>query len=367
MTTGKVADCKAACKIDLKKGDIVVADRGYQDLELLKYWDGNRIKFVVRHSGGIRYDQLIEMDPKGGENEHIIRNEYIHMTAPESSVYDEPLRRVVVYNEQHGCTVGLPGNYLTLEAEEIAEIYRKRRYVESFFKELKQLPKIKTFIGTTKNALPAQIWTAMCAMLLVRFFQSKAKFKWHTSNLVIFLRMHLFCHVDLWSWLDCPYAYILASLANKTSQVEVEQIVGRILRLPGAVKHGRRSLNMSYVLITSNDFQNTLERIVAGLNNAGFTKRDCRVASAEDLPLPEPEPQPQPVIPLPVPPGPENEGTDSGTDDFINSDPSKVAERTPEQGTSAVDDMLAGALQQGPTLNRAWSRPAQAAKKHIFR
>ena len=205
MTTGKVADCKAARKIDLKKGDIVVADRGYQDFELLKYWDGNHIRFVVRHCEGIKYDQLIEMDLKEGENEHIIRDEYIRMTGQESSAYDEPLRRVVVYNEQHGYKVELLSNYLTLNAEEIAEIYRKCWYVESFFKELKQLLKIKTFIGTTKNALLTQIWTAMCAMLLVRFFQSKAKFKWHTSNLVIFLRMHLFCHVDLWSWLDCPF------------------------------------------------------------------------------------------------------------------------------------------------------------------
>ena len=165
---------------------------------------------------------------------------------------------------------------------------------------------------------------------------------------------------------DCPYAYILASLANKTSQVEVEQIVGRILRLPGAVKYGKKSLNMSYVLTSSNDFQNTLERIVAGLNNAGFTKRDCRVASAEDLPLPEPEPQPQPVIPLPVPPEPENEGTDSGTDDFINSDPSKVAVRTPEQGTSAVDDMLAGALQQGADFEQGLEQTGSGGEEtHI--
>lgn len=146
---------------------------------------------------------------------------------------------------------------------------------------------------------------------------------------------------------DCPYAYILASLANKTSQVEVEQIVGRILRLPGAVRHRPECLNMSYVLTSSNDFQNTLERIVAGLNNAGFTKRDCRVASAEDLPLPEQEPQVTPVMPFPVSPVPENGEDDSGMDDVINSDPSKVSGRTPEQGASTADGMLAGALQQG--------------------
>ena len=81
---------------------------------------------------------------------------------------------------------------------------------------------------------------------------------------------------------------------------------------------------------------------------------------------PEPEPQPQPVIPLPVPPEPENEGTDSGTDDFINSDPSKVAVRTPEQGTSAVDDMLAGALQQGADFEQGLEQTGSGGEEtHI--
>lgn len=70
---------------------------------------------------------------------------------------------------------------------------------------------------------------------------------------------------------DCPFAYILASLANRTSQVDVEQIVGRILRLPYTRKHPVPALNMSYVLTSSADFKHTLDGIVKGLNNAGFT------------------------------------------------------------------------------------------------
>ncbi len=84
---------------------------------------------------------------------------------------------------------------------------------------------------------------------------------------------------------DCPFAYVLASLANKTSQVDVEQILGRVLRQPGTRRYRNELLNMSYVLTSSNDFQNTLSRIVVGLNNAGFTARDYRVA--EELPVPE--------------------------------------------------------------------------------
>ncbi len=77
---------------------------------------------------------------------------------------------------------------------------------------------------------------------------------------------------------DCPFAYVLASLANKTSQVDVEQIVGRILRQPYARKHNEKLLNMSYVLACSADFQATVKNVVDGLNGAGFSASDYRVA-----------------------------------------------------------------------------------------
>lgn len=76
---------------------------------------------------------------------------------------------------------------------------------------------------------------------------------------------------------DCPFAYILASLANKTSAVDVEQILGRILRQPYAKRHRAPLLNTSYVLTCSNDFRDTLENIVKGLNKAGFSRKDFRI------------------------------------------------------------------------------------------
>lgn len=80
---------------------------------------------------------------------------------------------------------------------------------------------------------------------------------------------------------DCPFAYVLASLANRSSHVEVEQIVGRILRQPYAKDHQHRELNMSYVLTSSSDFKATLDEIVKGLNTAGFSAKDCRLVSQD--------------------------------------------------------------------------------------
>lgn len=93
---------------------------------------------------------------------------------------------------------------------------------------------------------------------------------------------------------DCPFAYILASLANKTSRVDVEQILGRVLRLPYTTKHKEELLDLSYVFTSSNDFRNTVENIIEGLNRAGFSKKDYRVAEnpAEFAPAPTEQPSP---------------------------------------------------------------------------
>lgn len=91
---------------------------------------------------------------------------------------------------------------------------------------------------------------------------------------------------------DCPFAYILATVANRTSSVDVEQILGRVLRLPYTKKNASNVLNISYVITSSSDFGNTLEKVVKGLNNAGFTDKDCRARDVEPEATAAPEPAP---------------------------------------------------------------------------
>lgn len=81
---------------------------------------------------------------------------------------------------------------------------------------------------------------------------------------------------------DCPFAYVLASLSNRSSKTEVEQVLGRVLRQPATVKHRQEMLNWAYVLSCSEDFQKTVESVVAGLKGAGFSGKDWRDASGED-------------------------------------------------------------------------------------
>lgn len=84
---------------------------------------------------------------------------------------------------------------------------------------------------------------------------------------------------------DCPFAYVLATLANKSSLIDVTQILGRVLRMPHTRKHRIELLNLSYVFTASAQFQNTLDQVVAGLNKAGFSKKDYREVDLSSLPV----------------------------------------------------------------------------------
>lgn len=126
---------------------------------------------------------------------------------------------------------------------------------------------------------------------------------------------------------DCPFAYILASIANKSSLVSVEQILGRVLRQPQARRCARHELNLSYVLTSSSDFHATLERVQIGLVNAGFTEREYRSAQEsspddEIAPVVAEQRELYPPAPEPVPETPSED-----EDDDVEVDINKVAEK----------------------------------------
>ncbi len=138
---------------------------------------------------------------------------------------------------------------------------------------------------------------------------------------------------------DCPFAYILASLANRTSTVDVEQIVGRILRQPYAKQHGHALLNTSYVFTNSADFRTTLEKIVAGLNKAGFSRKDYRVGEAV-----EPAPASVQQEPIQVEFTPQTEPED----DFSEVDVEAIREAlvNENQNTGDIDTIIREATER---------------------
>ena len=158
---------------------------------------------------------------------------------------------------------------------------------------------------------------------------------------------------------DCPFAYVLASLANRTSRVDVEQILGRVLRLPHTKRNQIPALNMSYVLTSSGDFQSTLDNIVAGLNNAGFSGKDYRAVSDMEAATP---PQSAPEVQTEIPQEPQH---DEG-EDFLNFNPQSVAHEVEqrqagEKSGDVAETMLKDAEKTGQEYERVVSGQAENA------
>ncbi len=116
-------------------------------------------------------------------------------------------RKVVVWIEEKQEHMELLTNRFDLSAATIAEIYKQRWQIELFFKAIKQNLRVKTFVGTSANAVRIQIWTALIAILLIKYLQFKSRMSWALSNLVALLRWNLFTHRNLWKWIDDPFMH----------------------------------------------------------------------------------------------------------------------------------------------------------------
>ena len=153
---------------------------------------------------------------------------------------------------------------------------------------------------------------------------------------------------------DCPFAYILASLANRTSAVDVEQILGRILRQPYARQHQSPLLNTSYVLTNSADFHNTLEKIIAGLNKAGFSRRDYRVGESNPVP---PQPAPSAAEQTTMEPQPEPPAEESDSFDDVDAQKIKETLNSPAPAADGASDMVRQAKQEAEEYNQKVNEP----------
>jgi hypothetical protein len=204
ITEGKVPEIEIARQFKFDPDTIVVDDRGYNDYALFGRWTAQGVYFVTRMKDNALF-KVIKQN-KVPQYRHILKDEIIELRgvgAFEKCPYQ--LRRIEFYNSEKKEVLVFLTNHLTLGASTVAAIYKDRWQIELFFKALKQNLKIKTFVGTSANAVKIQIWTALIAMLILRFLQLRSQFNWSLSNLVALLRMNLFTHRDLWAWLNQPF------------------------------------------------------------------------------------------------------------------------------------------------------------------
>ena len=198
----KVQELKLAEKMSFDPGTIVVMDRGYTGFHLFKKFTQEGVYFVTRMRNDLVYGIAEEREvPK---HRNVLCDQIVFLGSKKYRV-DIPLRRIEVWVEETQETLIFLTNNMELGATTIAAVYRDRWQIELFFKALKQCLRVKTFVGTSANALKIQIWTALIAMLLLKYLQLRSKFAWSLSNLVALLRQQLFVYRDLWVWIDKPF------------------------------------------------------------------------------------------------------------------------------------------------------------------
>ena len=203
MTEGKTADVTEARKMRFDPGTLLVFDRGYSDYDWWLELTRGGVNFVTRLKDSASYG-VIETRAVPQDSD-ILRDEVIVLTSQQDAGPVARLRRIEVRVPEKNETMVFVTNNLKPAARTIARIYKERWQIELFFKALKQGLKIKTFVGTSENAVQIQIWTALIAMLILKYLQLKSTFGWSLSNLVALLRQQLFVHRDLMKWIDDPF------------------------------------------------------------------------------------------------------------------------------------------------------------------
>jgi hypothetical protein len=143
---------------------------------------------------------------KSAGNTFILADRLITLTAWKASAeYSGEMRMVVYLDNTTGQEYTFIKNNLHWKAQTVADIYKERWHIEVFYKHVKQHLKIKSFVGTSENAVKIQLWTALIAVLLLKFLQQKAGYRWYLSNLVTFIRLNLFVKIGLINWLNNPF------------------------------------------------------------------------------------------------------------------------------------------------------------------
>ena len=204
ISKAKMHDSRALALLRLNPGSIVAMDRAYNDYAQFARWCETGVFFVTRMKENAVYDALEQRDVPTYRN--ILSDEIIVLTGSQAQKKcPHQRRRTVVWDEKNECQIVLLTNHLDFGATTIAEIYKERWQIELFFKALKQNLKVKTFVGTSENALRIQIWTALIALLLLKWLHHLSKAAWSLSNLASMLRLNLFTYRDLREWLDDPF------------------------------------------------------------------------------------------------------------------------------------------------------------------
>jgi hypothetical protein len=221
LTDGKSADVTVGRTFRFQPGTLVAMDKGYVDYEWWKQMTEDGAYFVTRFKRDLQHEVIGAREVP--QNSKVLRDVDIRIK-PYRKEFELHLRLVTIWDEAKQEELTFLTNHLKFGATTIARIYKERWQIELFFKSLKQLMRVKTFVGTSANALKTQLWAALIAMLLLKYLLLKSTFNWSFSNLVALVRQQLFVYRDLFSWLNDPYQAppVLAGVHDVQSELAFE-------------------------------------------------------------------------------------------------------------------------------------------------
>lgn len=199
ITAGREHDLVVKRLLRIPAGTIVVFDRGYNDHGFYDDLTFRGVHFVTRMRSNTLYEVIRENHVPYSINHVILRDQVVRITG--SSYY---YRRVIALDEEKGEEVTLLSNLLKFGATTISNIYRARWDIEEFFRKLKQNLRIRSFVGTSRNAFEIQIWTALIALLILNWLKHKSRSGWSFSVLAAMVRFILLSNNDLDAWLKDP-------------------------------------------------------------------------------------------------------------------------------------------------------------------
>jgi Domain of unknown function (DUF4372)/Transposase DDE domain len=204
VTEGKISEIQVARTLRFAPGTILAIDRGYNDYQWFRELTQEEVYFVTRMKDNAVHEVKEELQVP--HNRNVVRDQIICFPRLKREGEDPVLfRRVEIWDAEKQESLVFLSNLLAFGATTIADIYKDRWQVELFFKALKHTLKIKTFVGTSANAVRTQVWTALIAMLVLKYLQLKSTFSWSLSTLAALLRQQLFFYRDLYVWLNDPF------------------------------------------------------------------------------------------------------------------------------------------------------------------
>ena len=198
LTEGSVHEVNIGKLMQIPKGSIVAIDRGYTDYAWFKQLNDKGIFFVTRQKKNADYRAVKEQPVN--RQQGLISDQVIEFKGQLASrACPIKLRRIGYRDPETGKHYVFLTNHLGLSAKTIAEVYRSRWQIELFFKCIKQNLKIKSFIGTSKNAVMTQVWVAMCVYLILAFIRFQSGLNKSVQQMVRLLQVNLFEKRDMWA------------------------------------------------------------------------------------------------------------------------------------------------------------------------